>query len=72
MPLPTHKRFIVSLNTIAIPYIVSEALSKTEWRDAMREEMSAVEKNRTWEIVDKSKGKNIVDCKWIFHTEIQG
>ncbi|WJZ82727.1 hypothetical protein VitviT2T_002461 [Vitis vinifera] len=32
----------------------------------MREEMSALEKNKTWEVVEKSKEKNIVDCKWIF------
>ncbi|RVW28647.1 Retrovirus-related Pol polyprotein from transposon RE1 [Vitis vinifera] len=38
----------------------------TEWKDAMREEMSALEKNKTWEIVERPKGKNIVDCKWIF------
>ncbi|XP_022893968.1 uncharacterized protein LOC111408439 [Olea europaea var. sylvestris] len=65
----THKKFIVSLNTIAIPNTVFEALSKREWRDAMREEMSALEKNKTWEIVDTPRGKNIVDCKWIFTTK---
>ena len=32
----------------------------------MREEMSALEKTKTWEIVERLKGKNIVDCKWIF------
>ena len=32
----------------------------------MREDMSALENNKTWEIVEKPKGKNIVDCKWIF------
>ena len=32
----------------------------------MREEMSTLEKNKTWEIVERPKGKNIVDCKWIF------
>ncbi|KAL3537106.1 hypothetical protein ACH5RR_000472 [Cinchona calisaya] len=63
---PTHKKFIASLNTITIPNTVSEALSKREWRDAMKEEMSALQKNKIWEIVDKPKGKNIVDCKWIF------
>lgn len=46
-----------------VPNIVSEALSKRVWRDAMREEMDALEKNKTWEVVDKPKGKNIVDCK---------
>ena len=32
----------------------------------MREEMSALEKNKTWEIVERLKGKNIVDYRWIF------
>ena len=32
----------------------------------MREEISALEKNKTWKIVERPKGKNIVDCKWIF------
>ncbi|RVW51913.1 Retrovirus-related Pol polyprotein from transposon TNT 1-94 [Vitis vinifera] len=57
---PAHKNFIVSLNTIIIPNTVSEALTKREWKNAMREEMSTLEKNKTWEIVE------IVDCKWIF------
>ena len=63
---PAHKNFIVSLNTAIIPNIVSEALIKREWKDAMREEMSALEKNKTWEIIKRPRGKNIVDCKWIF------
>ena len=61
-----HKNFIVSLNTTIIPNIVSKALTKREWKDAMREEMGALEKNKTWEIVERPKRKNIVDCKWIF------
>ena len=48
---PAHKNFIVSLNTTIIPNTVSKALTKREWKDAMREEMSALEKNKTWEIV---------------------
>ena len=44
---PTHKNFIVSLNTTIIPNIVFETLTKREWKDAMREEMSALEKNKT-------------------------
>ena len=56
----------MSLNTTIIPNTVSETLTKREWKDAMREEMSALEKNKTWEIVERPKGKSIVDCKWIF------
>ena len=61
-----HKNFIVSLNTTIIHNTIYEPLTKREWKDAMREEMSALEKNKTWEIVERPKGKNIVDCKWIF------
>ena len=60
---PTHKNFVVSLDTTIIPNTVSEALTKRGWKDAMREEMSALEENKTWKIVERSKGKNIVDCK---------
>jgi len=61
-----HKSFIVSLNFVIVPNNVVEALAKKEQRDAMKVEMEALEKNNTWEIVDKPKEKNIVECKWIF------
>lgn len=32
----------------------------------MKKEMEALEKNRTWDIVERPKRKNIVDIKWIF------
>ena len=64
--LPAHKNFIVNLNTTIIPNTISKALTKREWKDAKREAMSALEKNKIWEIVERPKGKNIVDCKWIF------
>ena len=32
----------------------------------MRVEMDAIEKNKTWEIVDLSRGKGPVGCKWAF------
>ena len=56
-----HTNFIVSLNTTIIPNTISEALPKREWKDAMREEMSALENNKIWEIVERLKGENIID-----------
>ena len=32
----------------------------------MIEEMDALEKNKTWEIVNKPKMKDLVGCKWVF------
>ena len=62
----------MSLKTTIIPNTVSKALTKGEWKDAMRKEMSALENNKTREIVERHKGKNIVDCKWTFTLEYKG
>ena len=32
----------------------------------MLEEMRALEKNRTWELVNLPQGKQLVGCKWVF------
>ena len=56
----------MTLNSIVIPNTVSEALFKREWQDATKEVMNALEKNNAWEVVDKPKGKNIVECRWLF------
>lgn len=39
------------------------------WLDAMREEMSAIQRNKTWELVDLPKGKNTIGLKWVFRTK---
>ena len=32
----------------------------------MKVEMEALEKNRTWEIVELPQNKRVVGCKWVF------
>lgn len=32
----------------------------------MRDEMNALEKNKTWEVIDQPKGKRLVGCKWVY------
>ena len=63
---PQHRNFIVSLNIVSVPTTLSKALSKNVWRNVMIEEMDALEKNKTWEIVNKPKRKDLVGCKWVF------
>ena len=47
-----HKSFLSTLSTIPITNSLSKALSKREWRLAMEVEMEALQKNKTWELVD--------------------
>jgi hypothetical protein len=63
---PSHRSFLVSLNTIVIPTTLSEALSKEKWKQAMNVEMEALEKNKTWELVKLPAGKKPVGCKWVY------
>ena len=48
------------------PYTYDEACGTKEWREAMNEEIAMIEKNKTWELVDKPKKKNVISVKWIY------
>lgn len=37
-----------------------------KWKAAMLEEMNALEKNKTWELVELPSGKEAVGCKWVY------
>jgi histone deacetylase 1/2 len=43
-----------------------EAIKDPRWKKAMQEEFDALPRNETWRLVPPSKGKNIIDCKWVF------
>ncbi|GKU86831.1 hypothetical protein SLEP1_g1306 [Rubroshorea leprosula] len=45
---------------------VHDALRDRNWACAMIEEMNALDKNETWDIVTRPKERRIVGCKWVF------
>lgn len=49
-----------------MPRNIQEALDDPNWKLAVLEEMNALRKNGTWEIVDLLKEKKIIGCKWVF------
>ena len=51
---------------VEIPKNVQEALQVPTWKKAISEEMRALKKKYTWEVMDLPKGKTIVICKWVF------
>lgn len=62
MPCP----YALSLDTIPEPSSYLEASKHPCWVEAMQKELSALEKNRTWAIVDKPAGVIPIGCKWIY------
>jgi hypothetical protein len=63
---PSYKGFIASLDSTSIPKNWEDAVRDPKWKAAMLEEMSALEKNKTWELVELPSGKEAVGCKWVY------
>lgn len=64
---PIH--FLSQVVPLAIPKIVEEALQDQNWVQTMHEEMKALEKNKTWEMMPKPKGVQPVGCRWAFNVK---
>lgn len=48
------------------PSCYKESQGILEWENAMQEEISALEKNNTWELVPKPIDTDLVTCKWVY------
>jgi len=63
------RAFAHTLSSCKIPGKVEEVLTDPHWATAIKEELEALQKNKTWALVELPKGKKIVGCKWIFSTK---
>ena len=63
---PEHGAFIASLDTVSIPKCWQDARKDPKWEKAMVEELEALDKNKTWELVPIPQDKKAVGCKWVF------
>ena len=51
------------------PRYVKEAVSSEEcqlWKNAMVEQMEALDKKEAWDLVELSDGRKLVGSKWVF------
>ena len=61
-----HLGFALQLSFTSIPSHFQEALEDPKWKSIMVEEMKALQKNCTWEMVELPMGKKTIGCKWVF------
>ena len=48
----------------------SEATIDPKWIDAMQEKLKMIEKNQTWDLVDRPQHKKVIGVKWVFKTKL--
>lgn len=53
------------------PVTYEEAVKSKTWRDAMKKEMVAIEKNKTWELTNLPTGMKPIGVKWIYKTKLK-
>jgi hypothetical protein len=55
-----------ALATLHEPHFFREAHTNPLWQNAMSEELNALTKTHTWDLVDLPIGKTAVGCKWVY------
>ncbi|CAL8993818.1 unnamed protein product, partial [Prunus brigantina] len=56
--------------SIIEPENFAEASKDTAWKKAMEIEMEMIEKNETWELVDRPSAKPVIGVKWVYKTKL--
>ena len=67
--LPSHLCDFHCFSALAYlqePQSFREASSNPLWKQAMKEELDALHKTGTWDLVDLPPGKSAIGCKWIY------
>lgn len=56
------------------PLTYREAISSSDsnkWKQAMEEELESINKNEVWELVDLSKDRKPIGCKWVLKKKLK-
>jgi Reverse transcriptase (RNA-dependent DNA polymerase) len=63
---PAYKTFVTSLHSNSTPCEWRKAMQDPKWKYVMFEDMRALIKNDTWDMIPRPSGKNTVRCKWVY------
>ena len=67
--LPSHLHdfhYFSALAFLQEPQTFHEASSNPLWQQAMKEELDALYKTRTWDLIYLPSRKSTIDCKWVY------
>ncbi|GKV25016.1 hypothetical protein SLEP1_g34527 [Rubroshorea leprosula] len=53
------------------PVAFKDAVLESKWKKAMDEEIAAIERNNSCELIELSKGKKTIGVKWVYKTKLK-
>ena len=68
---PNHAIFLAEISHHIEPRTFQEAQLIPEWRNAMKDELHALENNQTWSIMKLPLGKKAAGSRWIYKTKFK-
>lgn len=63
-------RYETNYTEINLPTTFQEAITRLDadkWQEAIADELKAHQDNQTWSIIQRPKGCNTIDSKWVFN-----
>ena len=67
----TKKLFDIYCNVVVLePAGFEEAIEDEKWQAAMQDELNMIEKNNTWELVDRLSHKKPIKVKGVYKTKL--
>lgn len=63
---PSHRAFLAAITAESEPTSFREAMKDKRWRNAVSNEVGALEGSRTWDITELRPGRKAIGCHWIF------
>ena len=63
---PAYRSFCLNASAILEPTTYTQASKLDCWRKAMHAEITALEQNHTWTLVDLPPRKHPIGCKWVY------
>ena len=52
------------------PHIHQEASLNPRWKTSMQKEFKSLQDNETWELVPLPSKRKLVQCKWVYRTNM--